>query len=616
MKKNLLSLMCAVVMAGSMSMSALTPALKHAPASSRINVSERAAAPETPPASMVKQLPSYFTAGEDNVGNYYLMLASTNSASYDRNNGVQIKNGFALFIDLYAPQTEHFVLPTGTYKQSDDNESMTFDPYYTYLAYYDANGKHDGKDEWFPASDVTVTKKEGSDTYVVALRISYNGRSSIITYEGELMFADANGAATAFPQIRTNLNLDCKGSFAVYDGNLYQSNTGSMYLNIYEKGFNPETGGMTEAGYSLALQLFGKLFSDSKKATLDPGTYTMSRNFSRYSWYPGIEVEYMGMSAIMGCYAKQRTTDGTYAYSYIADGTIVVEDMGADVFRVTVDCVTNLGYTVKAKFEGTVPVVDKSDDHGTGPAPLSTLEDDVQLDLKKIKQGHIWNGGVVNNCQTFLLDIGSPSGRDEEVTNGGDIMRIEFVSAGGTRYLEEGTYTVMDEKYDTFYEPFKLGIGRFVGLGDGSTDISGTRYMHFEEGRYMIMDHYAPAVKGTVAVTKNDDDTHTIDIALMCDKNFRMDGSWTGPIELMYNPDGIVGIEDITAETKPVAITYLDNNTIAISNNPAGSHVAVYTITGMKVSCPVSGDIINIESLASGIYILSINNQSFKIVKK
>lgn len=615
MKKSLLSLLCAAFTAGTLSVSAQTSALKHAPLSSRINVSERTAAPSTPPSSMVKQLPSYFTAGENNVGNYYVMLASKSDATYDRNNGVVIKDGFALFLDLYAPETERFVLPTGTYKESEDNESMTFDPYYTYLAYYDANGKHDGKDEWFSASDVTVTKKEGTDTYVVALRISYNSRSTIITYEGELIFADANGSATAFPQIRTNLDLDCKGSYAVYDGNLYQSNTGSMYLNIYEKGFNPETGGMTEAGYSLALQLFGKLFSNSKNATLDPGTYKVARNFSRYSWYPGTEIEYMGISAIMGCYAKQRTPEGTYAYSYLSDGTIVVEDKGNGVFSVTVDCITNLGYTIKAKFEGTVPVVDKSNDDDVNPG-LSTLEDDLQLNLKKIKQGHIWNGGIVNNCQTFLLDIGSPSGRDEEVTNGGDIMRIEFVSAEGTRYLQEGTYTVMEEKYDTFYEPYKLGRGRFVGLGDGSTDLSGTRYMHFEEGRYLIMDHYAPAAAGTVSVTKNNDDTYTIDIALMCDKNFHMDGSWTGPIEIMYNPEGIVGIEDITSEIAPVAITYLDNNTLAINNAPVDVHIAVYSIAGHQVSCPVNGDIVSLDSLAPGIYILTINNQSFKIVKK
>ena len=144
--------------------------------------------------------------------------------------------------------------------------------------------------------------------------------------------------------------------------------------------------------------------------------------------------------------------------------------------------------------------------------------------------------------------------------DGGDIIRLEFLLEEGEKYLKEGTYTVMDTKYEYSYAPFKMMKGYF-----NTNDLTGTRYMHFEEGRYYIMDHYAPVESGSVGVTCNPDGTYRFDIALMCDANFHIDGTWSGPVELMYNPENITsGIDGIESDSLRLEIVYLDKDTLEL----------------------------------------------------
>ncbi|MDE7125667.1 MAG: T9SS C-terminal target domain-containing protein, partial [Muribaculaceae bacterium] len=490
--------------------------------------------------------------------------------------------------------------------------TMTFDPDYSYLAYYDADGNHNMSDEW-TISNITV--KKIAIGYTVTATVNYNGSSSVISYSGAIDMIDSRAPASVFNQIKSNLNLTLDGAYAVYDGNLYNSNTGSMYINLYDHAFNPETGGMIEDGFSLALQVFGKLFSDSSNATLDPGTYTVARNFSRYSWYPGTEIQYMGMTGLMGCYAKERNSvkySDNYGYSYLSEGTIVIENMGDEVFKITVDAVTTLGHSVKGTFQGKVPVVDQSDD--SKGSSISTLEDDVVLDIAKIKQGHLWNNGIKNGNQLFILDIGSPSGRDTELDNGGDIIRMEFVVPSGEKHLLPGTYTVMEEKWDSMYTPFKLAKGRFEGTSSGGTDLTGTRYMHFIEGRNYIMDQYAPAYYGTVGVSKNADGTYKFNIALVCDAYFHIDGEWEGPIELMYDP--ATGLDDITSDNNGLGIEFVNNSTLRVTGAETLAGATLYTSTGIAIPCTIDGDCINISTLPYGVYILNVNGKTIKFIKR
>lgn len=576
----------------------------------------------TIPSEMIKYLHGQYDYMEsDGVADCYMLFSDNYSATYDKYNGAQIKDGYVLYVDLFTGEIEGApkALPSGTYTRSENNEVYTYDPNFTYLQYYE-----DGQETVSYSSVGDVLVENEAEGLKITVNVVKGTEVVPVTFTGVIELDDVKGPSSVYDQIKKNLDLEFTGSWSVYDGNLYDSNTGSMYYNLYENGYN-ENGGMTEDGISVALQMFGKMFKDSKDAAPDPGVYTMARNYKRYTYFPAMEVDYMGTTIVVGSYVKQRkTVDGKvgYSYSYISDGTITIEDEGNGIYTFTIDCVTTLGHTVKGKYTGKMPIIDISDDEGKGSS-LSTLEDDVVLDLEQHKSCYVWNGGVVNGCQTFLVDVGSPSGRGGNTE--GDIMRLELVLPAGTQYIQDGNYTVMAEKYETYYQPYTLGRGRWVSSSGGGTDLSGTRYMHFEEGRYLIMDHYAPAASGNVGITKlsgttkteGDKDQYKIDIALMCDAQFHMDGSWSGPAELMYNPDGITAaIDGIQNDAEEVSVKWLDNNTVLVIGAASAENAAVYNTAGVRMNCEIQGLTINMSGIEPGIYVLNINGKSIKLAKK
>ncbi len=605
--KKLLPLILSFAMAfgGALSANGALPKQK---LSSRAAVASSRAGAELP-SKFVKCVSAAYDPMDEDVADYYIILTDNEDATWTKEDGTKMSNGYALSLDLYAPAGAPITLADGTYTSSSENGSMTYDPDYSYLTYYDESGASGA--EYELTGDVVVKQTQAG---IYSITATVAGQE--MTFTGSVAFTDGTIAPSVYNQIRRDLDLTMNGALAFYDGNLYESNTGAMYINLYDHGFNDQTGGMTEDGCSLALMVFGKLFADSKSATLDPGTYTMNRNFNRHSWYPGLEADYAGTTVVLGSYAKERNpskySDG-YGYSYLAEGTIIIEDLGGGVFKITVDAVTTLGNAVKATFEGTVPVIDQA--VSQGGSSISTLEDDVQLDLSPIPVCRIFNSGVVNDCQCYIVDIGSPAGRDD-ITEG-DIMRMEFVLPAGTQHLQEGTYTVMDEKYDTYYEPYKLTRGRWVSVGNSTgTDLSGTRYMHFAEGRYLIMDHHAPAASGTIGVRKNADDTWTFDIAVQCDAQFHIDGSWTGPMEYMYNPELGSGIDDVLADGEAPEVEWIDANTLSVRGADAGDAITVYDMRGVDMGCRVSAGCVDVKNLSSGIYVLKVNQRTIKIVKK
>lgn len=568
--------------------------------------------PKAAPSSMdfTYEVASFYSVEEAGLADYYLILSDTNRAKYTREDGVVLTDGTVLFLDLYGATSESPVsLPEGTYTSSDEAALMTYSPDYSYVVRYGEDGKQVDSSYASINGPVNVVREADGD-YVITAQVTVSGKTSTYTYKGGIYPEDSSIAPPVYNQIKQNLDLKLDGALAIYNGNLYESNTGVMWINLYDHEFNPETGGMLEDGFSLALMVCGKLFANPEDATLDSGTYTVAQNFKRYTWYPAREIDYMGMTVILGSYAKERNGskyNDSYGYSYLKDGVIEIEDAGNGKFRITVDVTTTLGHTVKGEFEGEVPVIDATDGEKPNPG-ISTLEDDIVLDLDKIKTAHLWYNGVANGCQSFLVDIGSPSGRDKELDNGGDIMRLEFLLPEGETVLQEGTYTVLEEQYETWYEPYKMAKGYFSKTALG--DLTGTRYMHFEEGRYYIMDHLAPANAGSVGVTRNADGTYTFNIALMCDRNFRMDGSWTGPVEVMNASN-----DRLTVADSELTIEFADADNIRVFNAPYGAQARILAVDGRIMDCHMDGDMINISSLAHGVYLLHISETTFKFVK-
>lgn len=608
MKKLLLGMTIAALMCGTATAQAEFVKTK----ASKAKTTTLATTPALP-TTMAKYLNGTYDPDESTgVADNYMIFSSTTAAVFDKYHGPQVKDGFVLYVDVYTVLQEGtpVKLPVGTYTPSLDNESGTYDPSYTYMAYYDADGNESSTFD----STGNLVVEEGLDGVVVKIGIvDGNGQTQTVTFTGSVELDNAKAQLSVYDQIKQNLDLNLTGSWGVYDGNLYESNTGAMYVDLYDHKFNEETGGMEEPGFSVCLQLFGKLFRTGATPYPDYGTYTVARNFNRGTFFPGMEVDYAGTTVIMGSYVKERIEVGetvSYAYSYLTDGTITVEDMGNSVFKITVDCITSLGHTVKGTFEGTISLRDQRVDNET-KATISTLTDDVKLDLEQHKTCYVWNGGIINHCQTFLVDIGSPNGRGGNTE--GDIFRVELVLPEGTQYIQPGNFTVIPEKYDDFYEPYTAGKGRWGMNGD----ITGTRYYHFIEGKIRVMDHHAPAVVGTIGVQQIGEN-YKFDIAVMCDANYHMDGTWTGPATLMYDPEGILaGITSVEGDNNSeLKATWLSNDVLLVNGVNKIETAALYGMNGMMHQCEVDGLTVNTGNVASGIYILNVNGKTIKIVKK
>lgn len=549
---------------------------------------------------------------ETKTGDYYIEVSSVN-ATYDSDNGIVFPSeGWGICLDLYSLNSEKpYSIPEGTYTASSESDkpAFSYDPLYTYAKYYSAAGTE--YEDFDLTSPVSVSKD--GDEYIIQTTTTRNGVEYNLTFKGEITFQNTSESTSTLPTIGHDVIADCTGGLGIYQGNLFDGGTGNMEITLYTAGFDSETGGQTEPGYAVKMSVFNTLFSDPKDAVVKAGTYTPSYKFTRNTFLPGTEINYMGLTMILGSLAQYY--DGqTYKYSAITDGTCTVVEEGDGVFTVTVDVTTQDGYKVQVNYTGKIPVIDNSDD--TPVSHISSLTDDVELDLEQITVARYWKVEAMTNSEgkqfsQFTLDIGSPSGRDESVEkNGGDIFRIQFIGTddASEAIMPEGTYEVMTSRYPASVQAFGLLPGY---LWDG--DLVGTRYEHFVEGKEgMYMDELAPAAEGTVTATKNADDTYTFRIDVVDDAGYKIQGEWTGPLQFMSDLSGIESLTDESAR-----ISYTDANHIHVGGLEAGESVRVYSASGQLMQAPVSSSQVDITNLGKGVYILQAGeNKTFKFVKK
>lgn len=548
-----------------------------------------------------------FYAVNEGVGNYYFIATSVESTFDSSTGNIELHEpGWSVAFDLYAnPTSSPIQIPNGVYSLNGTGAEFTCHNEYCYAMYLNANGD---VEVYEFNGDVTVGQNEKGVTEIKGT-IDQGGKTTTFVFTGQPAFEETNSNQGALPRFRENLDLKFTGSLGYYDGNLFQANTGSLRLNLYDCEFNTETGAHSGVGHCLQLSLFNILFGDPKNAKVRAGVYKMARSFAKETWFPGMEIDYMGMTTIMGTFCQRHAADGSYSYCYAADGTVTIEELENGEYKIYVDLVTDEGYYIKGTYEGAITrIIDQSDDERG--AVISTLEEDLELDLNGIDTARVWKTDDINDCSRYYLDIGSPSGRDEFVAkHGGDIFRIDMLTELGKEYFPAGVYTVMEEDYAQYYKPFALRRGFFEDGGD----LRGTRWFHFlEDGSYMIADGLAPAYGGTVSLAAKGDGIYQIDIAVVDDAGFNITGSWTGPVVAMF--DVPVGIDKAITEAE---YTYLDSETILLGNVAANETVNVYSTNGALVMSQVGKGTISLANLPKGVYLVKATNKNtFKVAKR
>lgn len=559
------------------------------------------------------------------LANYYVALSDNSTTRYSSSTGTvsMTGEGYMLTLDLYAVPSisKPIRIPAGSYTDGDGSREFTYsaDPELTYLMRFNAEGNAVASYGLTNPLELTV---DDNGRYSISVTVKVDGKDTSVSFNGTIPFENTQETPLVWPQIKQDLDITFTHARAVYDGNLWGSNTGEFYLSLSDVELT-EGGTMNTAGGTrYAIMLFNKLFSDPKEACIMEGVYSPAKNFKRETFYPGCEMDYMGMTFPMGFYVQKHmpgiSEDSNMGYSYVNDGTVTVTIADDGLYDVVVDGVSSYGHTIRGTYHGAIPVTDQSDDKGGG-AHISTLENDVVCDLEQIPVARLQYAGINGNptqCHSLILDIGSPSGKDKPlVDNGGDIMRFEFLQSLDQPYLLEGTYTVMEEPWSNYYAPFRLAQGHWSKTALG--DLSGTRYMHFIEGRYLVMDHLAPAIEGTVGVTKNADGKYTIKFNLIDDAYFYITGEWTGPVEYTYDPKAVLaGTISVESGCGDIAITRTGADAYRLDNLQPGAEVTVIGINGFSTSVtPDSDGNISLADFANGIYIINASGKNFKIKK-
>lgn len=536
-------------------------------------------------------LGAFYEKLSDSLADYYVLCSSV-AGQYNASTGaVTAPNGMLVSLDLYAAPNGGSALPEGTYQPGDGSKPFTFNTEYSYILVLDANSQATKVIALMAPISVTTT---AGGQKLITTTFMQDGVERTMRFLGNVNFANTQQTTDIYYQLTTDLETTFTGGISLYYGDLYEANTGNMVLRLYDGDFDPETGAQTGSGTAVEIMLFNILFSDPKKAVIMPGHYTMARNFSSGTWFPGMEINYMGFNIAFGTFAQVLNTDNPsfgdegYAWAYATSGTIDIEEIDGGNIRIVLDLTSKTGHAIRGTYEGPqFPVYDYSKEKNH--AIISTLQEDLTLSLDYVKHAEIYNNGTqAGDTRSFIVDLGSDwdvdKGDDRFILYetdhnpyGADCMRLEFLVDSKAPYLPEGIYFVMEENYTTYFQAGRMRQGYFANGGE----ITGTRWMHLAPTRYYVMDGHAPARSGSVSVQrigKNEanEDVYSFNINIVDDAGFNIVGYCAAPLRLHYDPTHIdplaVGIQSPTIDT-PAAST----------------SISVYDLLGRRISAGTKG---------------------------
>lgn len=408
------------------------------------------------------------------------------------------------------------------------------------------------------------------------------------TYSGSLKFDEWAKVAVTLQTVNDDIiDMPMTEVSAAYYGNLFGYGTGNFVINLSTDGFvSDETGALP--GVLLTFNMFDELVPKDHAIILNEGTYTVYPSFlpDQYAMLSGMNMDGMPF----GTYLFQVDANGAQALEYISKGTVEVKQLKGDyndVYTFVYDLETPTR-KVKGQWTGPVEFADVSTD--SDRVILSTLDGDVECDMYRVESARLEHIETLKTTPLPSVDVAEAwqlwlqprMWTDEEMklpwderikvwNPNGDIMIFEFVLPLGSNgnlapekdkeysyqiqpnlAMEEVLYgqsvSKMGRPYDDiFYEPnwkdytYMTGTDARRGFTwDGG--FRGNWYLHYIEGTWQNMDETAPAVKGTVKVTRLSEYTmatgggRQADMKIVWDlyddaeASYNITGEWTGPV--------------------------------------------------------------------------------------
>lgn len=559
------------------------------------------------------------------VPNYYVILSDQSSATYNQKTGaVSLEQGYLLTLDLYNELTDPLRVLPGIYRSSADMTAFTVNPDVSSLSYYSGGKKQSATTL---ASDVVVSV-DGDGVYTLTASVTdpVDKQTRELRYVGRLPIIDVNSSPASFPMLKKDL-VDVKlnaGGIAFYQGVTDYSNNGVTYLNFYQGTYSEQGTLLGDNGIELAMMIAHKRMASKSAYTIVPAEYTSATSFARDTWYPCREIQYPGVTGGVpfGSFIRVKENGSFVAYGYLKSGTLTISyDETSRHLTGRLDAYTDLGYHVTATLDGNVIY---NFDNATFKSALSNLTDDVELDLDYLQHGRIFHLGEKGACRSFVVDLGSPAGKDSDWGVPVDLMRLEFLMPANEAVVKPGVYTVVPRRWNSdelraggTYEPMSLGKGSADHGTSSSPATIGSCYAHFKENLTYVIDYFAPVDAGTVRVATEDYINYTFDINLLDDAGYRITGLWDNkPLEYAYDSNKLaeeLGVESIAANGSLSAV--VEGRNIIVLNG-GDAPVAVYDISGRTVATGHADRVIDASDLSAGVYVLTVKGTSLKIALK
>jgi hypothetical protein len=534
----------------------------------------------------------YGDLGHNGTGIYNVVLSDAVCFRDGYGDPYLDSEGVMLVFEFHAPlqdEDANIMIPSGTYaidQTKSGPSTINLSESYIKMLSGDTQYHYD-----LVSGNVVVGRNsEGTyDIYTENLVIAKGSEQFEVqySYSGSIYFDDWKNVAVTLQGIKDDIiDMPFDDVSGAYYGNLFGYGTGNYVINLSTAGFiQDETGNLP--GVLLVLNMFDELVAKDNEILLNEGTYTVYPSFNpeEFSMLYGMNMDGMPF----GTYLFQIDADGAQALEFISEGTVKVtrgSEAYSDVYTFEYDLATS-SRKVKGQWSGTLEYSDVSTD--SDRVILSTLDGDVECDMHRIDKASLYHIETLKTTPLPSIDIAEawqltlqPRGWTEEEKQlpwedrlkawdpNGDIMIFEFVvpldSKGdiAPEINKEYSYQIqpnlaMDEVLyvqsvskmgrpydDIFYQPnwkdytYMTGTDARRGFTwDGG--FRGNWYLHFEEGSYQAMDEMAPAVKGTVKVTRLTELSvaaggRQADFKIVWDlyddteASYNITGEWTGPV--------------------------------------------------------------------------------------
>lgn len=537
----------------------------------------------------------YGNLGNDGLGVYSVVLS--NAVCFRDGYGAPYldSEGDMIVLEFKAPMQQSdapIIIPKGTYVVDPTKSgASTVNLAKSYVKRLVGSTQY--RYELVSGSIVVDRNTEGGYDIITENLVIARGTEQLnvqYSYNGGIRFDDWNRIAASLQTVKDDIiDIPFTDVSAVYYGNLFGYGTGNYVISMSTAGFmEDETG--TVPGVALILNMFGELVPKDNEVLLEEGTYTVypSFNSSEFSMLFGLSMD----GVPFGTYLAQVDGNLAQALEYIGNGTVEVtrESLSYnDVYTLKYDLLTAAGRRVQGTWVGPLEFDNQAQDPGR--VILSTLDGDVECDMHKIERGDLRHIETLKTTPLPSIDIAEawqlylqPRMWTEEEKKlpwderiaawdpNGDVMILEFVVPLGSNgdiapeINKEYSYQIqpnlaMDEQLydlsvsnmgrpydDIFYEPnwkdytYMTGTDARRGFTWAEDGYRGNWYLHYIEGTWQNMDEHAPAVKGTVKVTRLTEPVvaagggRQVEFKFVWDlyddaeASYNITGEWTGPV--------------------------------------------------------------------------------------